>query len=120
MHNFQLSHTASKLLGLVPKVICKRETNVTDVLEKYSNDIPSPELFIQELTRWKSKYTLKPETQWLTSCAGVLSECDMDLFPNICSLLKIGCTPSHFMQMLMGCKHATEVKKPHVSGHDRK
>ena len=28
---------------------------MTEVVDLYSNDIPSPELFMQELTRWKLK-----------------------------------------------------------------
>ena len=87
-----LTQTASKLLGLVPRVLCKREIDMTQLVELYSNDIPSPELFMQELTRWKLKYMSKADCDQPSSCASALTECDKDLFPNIYSLLKIACT----------------------------
>ena len=42
-----LAQTASKLLGLVPAVLCKREIDMTEVIQLYSNDMTSPELFMQ-------------------------------------------------------------------------
>ena len=81
-----LAQTASKLLGLVPTVLCKKEIDMTEVVELYSNDIPSPELFVQELTRWKLKYLAKAESDQPSSCASALIECDKDLFPNIYSV----------------------------------
>ena len=65
---------------------------MTEVVELYSNDIPSPELFMQELTRWKLKYLAKAESDQPSSCASAIIECDKDLFPNIYSLLKIACS----------------------------
>ena len=87
-----LAQTASKLLGLVPTVLCKREIDMTEVVELYSNDIPSPDLFMQELTRWKLNYLAKADSDQPSSCASALIECDKDLFPNIYILLKIACT----------------------------
>ena len=47
----EISQTASKLLGLVPAVICERDIDMTKVVRLYRNDMPSPELFTQEHTR---------------------------------------------------------------------
>ena len=37
--------TASKLLGLVPVVVCERDMDMTEVVQLYCSDMPSPELF---------------------------------------------------------------------------
>ena len=87
-----LAQTASKLLGLVPAVLCKREIDMTEVVQLYSNDMTSPELFMQELTRWKIKYLAKLESDRPSSCASALRECDQDLYPNIYTLLQIACS----------------------------
>ena len=56
---------------------------MTEVVVLYSNDIPSSELFMHDLTRWKLKYLAKAESDQTSSCAGALNECDKYLFPNI-------------------------------------
>ena len=41
---------ATSLLGLVPSVLCSRNINLSAAT--YNDDLPSPELFEMELTRW--------------------------------------------------------------------
>ena len=56
----------------------------------YSGDLPSPELFDQEISHWKHKFvsaSVMPDT-----CASALKQCDKIMFPNIHTLLKIACT----------------------------
>ena len=56
----------------------------------YSGDLPSPELFDQEISHWKHKFdsaSAMPDT-----CASALKQCDKIMFPNIHTLLKIACT----------------------------
>lgn len=54
-----MAQTASKLLGLVPVVVCERDMNMTEVVQLYCSDMPSPELFTQEHARWKIRYLAK-------------------------------------------------------------
>ena len=75
-----LARNASKLFVLVPAVLC---TKNVDTSEAVRNDIPSPELFEQELARWKLKYLAKTKSERPSSCASALFDCDKDLFSNI-------------------------------------
>ena len=43
-----LAQTSSKLLGLVPSVMCKKDVDVSIAIRQYVADLPSPELFDQE------------------------------------------------------------------------
>ena len=87
-----LTATAVSLLGLVPAVLCQEEIDMSSVLEMYGSDLPSPELFTQELTRWKLKYMKIPCEARPKSPAAAIKECDRDHFPNIIVLLQIACT----------------------------
>ena len=49
-----MAQTASKLLDPVPSVICERDMDMTEVVQLYCNDMPSPERFMQEHTSRKS------------------------------------------------------------------
>ena len=83
-----IAKTTTKILGLVPVVIRKKEMEMTEVVLLYSDDLPSPELFMQELTRWKFKYLAKSESDRPSTCSSGLLECDKDLY----TLLHIVCT----------------------------
>ena len=87
-----MAQTASKLLGLVPAVICERDIDMTEVVQLYRNDMPSPELFTQEHTRWKIRYLAKAASERPSSCARALADYDKDLYPNTYTLLQIACT----------------------------
>ena len=90
----ELARTSSRLLGLVPSVICNTDDifNIEDIAQTYSSDLPSPELLEQEMTRWKLKYLSKRNSDRPSSCASALKECDQDAYPNIYILLQIACT----------------------------
>ena len=83
---------ASTLLGLVPSVVCKRETSLTSVTADYKDDMASPELLPAEISRWKARYLPMPEDLRPASPAQAIADCDRDSFPNIFSLLQIACT----------------------------
>lgn len=89
-----MAQTASKLFGLVPAVLCKKDVDMSEAVQLYCNNIPSPEVFKQELMRWKIKFLAKTESDRPSSCASALAECDKDLYPNIYTLLQIACTLS--------------------------
>ena len=70
------------------------ETNLdlSEIVNMYSNDMPSPELFDQELSRWQHKYKSVSAKDRPSDCAAALKECDQMFFPNIYILLQIACT----------------------------
>ena len=85
-----LAQTASKLYGMIPAILCSgKNVDLTEVFELYNDDIPSPELFQQELQRWKTKYLSKANSDRPSTCAKALAECDEELFPNIYVLLAV-------------------------------
>ena len=87
--------TASKLLLLVPSIICHPDYNhleITDLTNQYSDDLPNPDIIDQELRRWKRKWMdVKPDDR-PDSLAKSIKVCDKLRFPNIFILIKIGCT----------------------------
>ena len=53
-----LSLTCSRLLNLVPSVMCSNtHFDFAELLQLYKDDLPSPELFEQEFSRWKLKFS---------------------------------------------------------------
>ena len=83
----------SKLLGLVPSVIQESQITaqqLTDLVDLYKDDLPSPQLFFAEFERWKMKVQARIITA--DSCAASLKACDPDDFPNLYILLKIAAT----------------------------
>ncbi|KAL9977462.1 hypothetical protein ACROYT_G014868 [Oculina patagonica] len=83
---------AASLLGLVPSVLCSKNVNLEAAVNKYNDDLPSPEMFEMELMRWRGRYlAMEPELR-PASPAVAIKDCDDDLFPNISILLKIACT----------------------------
>lgn len=88
-----LAQTSTRLLGLVPSIMCsQREIDVSEAVELYHDDLPSPELFDQEFSRWRDVYVSKAVDQRPTTCASALKECDSNLYPNLSLLLRIACT----------------------------
>ena len=82
----------SKLLGLVASVIKESQVNVqqlTDLVDRYQDDLPSPQLFSSEFQRWK---IMVQDGIVADSCASSLKECDPDDFPNLYRFLKIAGT----------------------------
>ena len=83
---------ATSLLGLVPSVLCSRNVNLNAAVNTYTDDLPSPELFEMELTRWRSQYLAMEPQLRPASPAVAIKDCDAALFPNISILLQIACT----------------------------
>ena len=73
----QLANTASQLLCLVPSIMCnKTNIDTTELVKLYNNDLPSPELFEQEFSRWKQRFEnveCRPD-----SCASAIKECECE------------------------------------------
>ena len=61
-------------------------------MEVYSNDLPSPELFEQELGQWKGDFVAMSAADRPSTCASALKECDSVMYPNVYTLLQIACT----------------------------
>ena len=87
-----LTTTSVNILGLVPSVVCTQETDLSKAVDMYKNDLLSPELFQQELFRWKVKWQNRSPEERHKSCATAIKQCDKDLLPNIFILLKLACT----------------------------
>ena len=83
---------ASSLLGVVPSVCCSRDVNMEAAIEKYNDDLPSPELISTELRRWKARYCEMAEELRPSTPAAAIKDCDSDLYPNIRVLLQVACT----------------------------
>ena len=84
---------ATSLLGLVPSVLCSRNVNLNAAVKTYTDDLPSPELFEMELTRWRSRYlAMEPQLRPASHAVAIGKDCDAALFPNISILLQIACT----------------------------
>ena len=89
-----LSVLSSRLLGLIPSVLCGDDApSYEEVVAEYAEDMHSPEVFPQELFRWKHKFLSLPPYQRPSTAATAMKECDDDMFPiNISVLLRLCCT----------------------------
>jgi hypothetical protein len=88
-----LSEKCSKLIWLVPSVLCERDlpdAEVHEIAALYSCDLPSPELIMDDVERWKNKF--KDVTEKPASCVEALKLCDDDMYPNLHVLLRLACT----------------------------
>ena len=90
----RLSVVSSSLLGLVPSVLLQEDIDIAGALELYRDDLPTPELFDQELACWRLKWQRKSDCaeQIPATCAATIKECDPVLFPNTFMLLEVACT----------------------------
>ena len=87
--------TASKLLLLVPSIICDPQYNDLDIevlIEQYSDDLPNPDVIDLELKLWKRKWSEVEKEDRPASLAKATKHCDKLKFPNVFTLIKIGCT----------------------------
>lgn len=87
-----LSVTASRILGLIPSIQCNSDVDISEAVQLYQDDLPSPELINQELKRWKLKWQNKSSEQRPTKCAEAIKEYDVLSYPNVFKFLKIACT----------------------------
>ena len=60
---------------------------LTELVDLYKDDLPSPQLFSSEFQRWK--IMVQNGRIAADSCASSLKACDPDDFPNLYMLLKI-------------------------------
>ena len=64
-----LAKTASSLLCLVPSILCSDyDVNFADVLDMYSGDMPTPEIFDQ-VSRWKRHFLAIPASKRPNTCS---------------------------------------------------
>ena len=84
---------ASKLMALVPSVICSvADVNYDNLVEFYEEDLPNSALFATEILRWKAKWEGQSAEDRPSSLRKAIEKCDKDFFPNIHALLRLGCT----------------------------
>lgn len=91
------AHACASVVGLVPVVLVDKKPQIddlffADVIELYRDDLPSPELFSQELIRWKQFCADLPLDSRPVSLAQTLKLCRKTCFPNIHTLMKLACT----------------------------
>ena len=87
---------ASKLLLLIPSIICNSKEyeslDLDDLIKQYNDDLPNPDVVDLELQLWKRKWLDVTEEHRPDSLAKAIKECDKLKFPNVFTLIKIGCT----------------------------
>ena len=84
---------ASKLINLVPSVICNvNDVCFDDLISFYNDDLPNPSVVATEILRWKAKWERQGEEDRPESLVTAIQQCDKDFFPNIYALLHLGCT----------------------------
>ena len=79
----------------VPSIICDPEYNDLDVeelIEQYSDDLPNPDVIDLELKLWKRKWSEVEKEDRPVSLAKAIKHWDKLKFPNVFTLIKIGCT----------------------------
>lgn len=75
--------SCAKLLGLVPSVISKTRVDFSAAVELYQGDMPSRELFDQEVLRWQIKWVSVPKVDRPQSCASAIKSCCKISFSNV-------------------------------------
>ena len=89
-----LNKTAFKLLLLVPSIISDPEYNnldIVELIEQYSDDLPNPDVIDLELKLWKRKWSKVEKKDCPASLAKAIKHCNKLKFPNVFTLIKIGC-----------------------------
>ena len=89
------NETASQVLLLVPSIICDPEYNDLDIqgmIEQCSDDLPNPDVIDLELKLWKREWIEVEKEDRPASLAKAIKHCDKSKFPNVFTLIKIGCT----------------------------
>ena len=83
---------ATSLLDLVTSILCSKEINLEEAIERYEAELPYPELFQMELKRWKNRFLTMSANERPASPATSIKDCDQAMFPNISVLLQLACT----------------------------
>ena len=74
---------------------CDPEYNdlgIEGLKEQYYDDLPNPEVIGLELKLWKRKWSEVENSDFLARLVKANKNCDKFKFPNIFTLIKIGCT----------------------------
>ena len=87
----EMSVLSARMMNLIQSVLCTTEElpSLDDVVAMYNEDLPSPDLMRQELFRWKNKFAGTDKSQLPSTAPKAIKVCDMDMFPNIFTLLKL-------------------------------
>ena len=89
------SYTQS-LLSLIPSVLVSSSnedaSNHLDHLKFWDPDLPYPKSLPSELRRWQHLWVNGDTSELPQNLIQTLGMCDVDAFPNIYTLLLIGCT----------------------------
>ena len=75
----KFSITASKVLYLVPELICSESdivTKLAPVIEMYKADLINPDIVDQEITLWMKKWEDVPKSQRGSTLATAIKECE--------------------------------------------
>lgn len=86
---------AAKLLDLVPSSICthsESQVSLAEVTSFYDSDLPNSAVVTTEAWRWRTKWLAEDAGSRPSTLRTALKACDKDYFPNIYTLLRIGCT----------------------------
>ena len=84
---------ASKLINLVPSIICNvHNISFDDLISLYDDDLPNSSVVTTEIIRWKAKWEGQAAEDRPSTLQAAIKECDSDFFPNIHALLRLGCT----------------------------
>ena len=84
---------ASKLMCLVPSVICSVDNvNYKSLVEFYEEDLPNSALVATEILRWKAKWERQCAEDRPSTLKAAIDKCDRDFYPNVHMLLRLGCT----------------------------
>ena len=90
------SKRAALILHLIPEVICSKGgidmQALKEVVELYSDDLPSPLSVNAEVHMWLVKWLGKERVDVPNTAIEALKEADLSFFPNIHTLLRIFCT----------------------------
>ncbi len=88
-----MARVCTQLFALVPSIICTQvhDVDISEAVNLYAEDLPTPGLVSEELQRWKLQFTSQ-QTDLPSSCAQAIKQCDRASFPNVYTLLKLACT----------------------------
>ena len=87
------------MAGLVPSVIAENDVSVIDILDVYSDDLPSPLHFNDEVIHWKARWTASEVSARPDTIAKALRKCDDETYPNLSVLPKIAGTVAVTMRI---------------------
>lgn len=88
----RLEEKAISLLSVLPPVFLKDKEELEEIEKNYHNELPSPELLVQEMKRWKAHFQSYSEEDIPKTPAAALKCIDECFYPNISVLLRIAAT----------------------------